>query len=42
MNKSILKQFQLNDRCYLFQNSETLSYEYSKQFQLLIVNSDSN
>lgn len=36
MNKSIPIQFQLNDRCNLFQNSETLSYEYSKQFQELI------
>jgi hypothetical protein len=32
MSNSIPKQFQLNDRCNLFQNSETLSYEYSKQF----------
>jgi len=36
MNKSIPKQVQLNDRCNLFQNPETLSYEYSKQFQCLI------
>jgi len=36
MNNSIPKQFQLNDRCNLFQNSETLSYEYSKKFQELI------